>query len=101
VPTAPAYDLPGRPHLDQHLDVGLVEEPDEARAVGDGDDPAGSHSSGRRAPLDGDAEAPGGQAEDFTVTVTDTATGVVKQYVNPLGQAAAPVQDTFTFAGCS
>jgi hypothetical protein len=34
---------------------------------------------------------------DFTVTVTDTATGLVKQYNNPLGQAAEPVQDTVTF----
>jgi hypothetical protein len=34
---------------------------------------------------------------DFTVTVTDTASGLVKQYNNPLGQAAEPVQDTFTF----
>jgi hypothetical protein len=34
---------------------------------------------------------------DFTVTVTDTRTGVVKQYTNPAGRAAAPVQDTFTF----
>jgi hypothetical protein len=38
---------------------------------------------------------------DFTVTVTDTATGIVKQYSNPMGQAAAPVQDTVTFEGCS
>jgi hypothetical protein len=37
---------------------------------------------------------------DFTMTVTDTATGIVKQYANPMGQAAAPVQDTFTFQGC-
>ena len=34
---------------------------------------------------------------DFTLTVTDTATGLVKQYGNPQGLAAAPVQDTFTF----
>jgi hypothetical protein len=34
---------------------------------------------------------------DFTVTVTDTRTGVVKQYTNPAGKAASPVQDTFTF----
>lgn len=38
---------------------------------------------------------------DFTVTVTDTATGVVKQYLNPSGQAAEPVQDTFTFKTCN
>ncbi len=37
---------------------------------------------------------------DYTVTVTDTQTGVVKQYANPLGQAAEPVQDTFTFESC-
>ncbi len=37
---------------------------------------------------------------DFTVTVTDTATGVVKEYSNPLGQAAAPVQDTVSFDTC-
>lgn len=37
---------------------------------------------------------------DFTVTVTDTATGIVKQYANPLGRAAEPVQDTLTFSDC-
>jgi hypothetical protein len=37
---------------------------------------------------------------DFTVTVTDTVTGVVKQYMNPLGQAALPVQDTVSFDTC-
>jgi hypothetical protein len=35
---------------------------------------------------------------DFTVEVTDTATGVVKEYKNPANNPAAPVQDTFTFA---
>lgn len=35
---------------------------------------------------------------DFTVTVTDTATGVVKEYKNPGGNAADPVQDTVTFS---
>jgi hypothetical protein len=34
---------------------------------------------------------------DFTVEVTDTVTGVTKEYKNPGGNAAAPVQDTFTF----
>lgn len=34
---------------------------------------------------------------DFTVEVTDTATGVTKEYKNPGGNAATPVQDTFTF----
>ncbi len=37
---------------------------------------------------------------DFTMTVTDTATGVVKQYRNPLGLAAKPVQDVLTFRSC-
>lgn len=37
---------------------------------------------------------------DFTVEVTDTATGVVKEYKNPANNPAAPVQDTFTF-GCN
>lgn len=37
---------------------------------------------------------------DFTATVTDTRTGIVKQYANPAGRAAVPVQDTFTFATC-
>ena len=37
---------------------------------------------------------------DFTATVTDTRTGVVKQYSNPAGRAAQPVQDTFTFKTC-
>ena len=30
---------------------------------------------------------------DFTLTVTDTQTGVSRQYRNPYGQAADPVQD--------
>lgn len=37
---------------------------------------------------------------DFTVTVTDTATGVTKEYMNPAGQAASPVQDTLSFKTC-
>lgn len=35
---------------------------------------------------------------DFTVEVTDTVTGVIKEYKNPANNPAAPVQDTFTFA---
>lgn len=35
---------------------------------------------------------------DFTATVTDTATGVVKEYKNPANNAAKPVQDTVTFS---
>jgi hypothetical protein len=35
---------------------------------------------------------------DFTVAVTDTATGLMKEYTNTAGKAAEPVQDTFTFA---
>ena len=34
---------------------------------------------------------------DFTVKVTDTETGLVKEYTNTGGNAADPVQDTFTF----
>jgi hypothetical protein len=37
---------------------------------------------------------------DFTLKVTDTATGVSKEYSNMLGQTAAPVQDTLTFRSC-
>ncbi len=37
---------------------------------------------------------------DFTVSVTDTRTGITKQYSNQLGAAALPVQDTDTFAFC-
>lgn len=37
---------------------------------------------------------------DFTVTVTDTASGVVKEYMNPGGDPADPVQDTLTFQTC-
>ncbi len=37
---------------------------------------------------------------DFTLTVSDTATGVVKQYRNPLGLAAEPIQDVATFRSC-
>jgi len=35
------------------------------------------------------------------VTVTDTATGVTRTYVNPLGRAADPIQDTSTFTTCN
>ena len=37
---------------------------------------------------------------DFTLTVTDTQTGVSKQYRNPLGLAAEPIQDVSTFRSC-
>jgi plastocyanin len=37
---------------------------------------------------------------EFTLTLTDTMTGKVKVYFNPLGTAAAPVQDTSAFATC-
>ncbi len=37
---------------------------------------------------------------DFTVQVTDTATGLVKEYTNTAGEAAEPVQDTFSFKTC-
>ncbi len=36
----------------------------------------------------------------FTVTVTDTDNGSFKTYTNPIGTAAAPVQDTNSFATC-
>jgi hypothetical protein len=35
---------------------------------------------------------------DFTMTVTDTHTGVSRQYRNPYGNAADPIQDVRTFA---
>jgi hypothetical protein len=35
-----------------------------------------------------------------TVVVTDTKTGQVKTYTNPLGTAFAPIQDTAAFATC-
>lgn len=37
---------------------------------------------------------------ELTVTVTDTQTGRFKVYTNPLGKAAAPVQDTNAFDTC-
>jgi hypothetical protein len=37
---------------------------------------------------------------DFTMTVTDTQTGVARQYRNPLGLAATPIQDVTTFRSC-
>ena len=37
---------------------------------------------------------------ELTVTVTDTLTGRFKVYTNPLGKAAAPVQDTSAFDTC-
>jgi plastocyanin len=36
----------------------------------------------------------------FTVTVTDTASGKARAYFNPLNQSAAPVEDTGAFATC-
>lgn len=37
---------------------------------------------------------------DFTLRVTDTHTGLTKEYKNLLGQAAPSVQDTATFRTC-
>ncbi len=37
---------------------------------------------------------------EFVLTVTDTQSGFVRRYTNPLGKAAAPVQDTDAFATC-
>jgi len=37
---------------------------------------------------------------EFTVTVTDNERGITKQYQNPLGTAALPIQDTQAFATC-
>jgi plastocyanin len=37
---------------------------------------------------------------EFTLTVTDTQTGRVNVYVNPLNQVASPVQDVNAFATC-
>ena len=37
---------------------------------------------------------------EFTLTVTDTQTGRVNVYFNPLNQVAAPVQDVNAFATC-
>jgi plastocyanin len=37
---------------------------------------------------------------EFTLTVVDTEADQVKQYFNPLGNPAAPVQDTRAFATC-
>ncbi|MEM1178022.1 MAG: Calx-beta domain-containing protein [Acidobacteriota bacterium] len=37
---------------------------------------------------------------EFTARVTDTSTGQIKEYGNPQGQAAEPVQDLTTFLAC-
>ncbi len=37
---------------------------------------------------------------EVKLTVTDTETGEVKEYTNPLGQAAPAVTDTAAFATC-
>jgi len=37
---------------------------------------------------------------EYTLTVTDTQTGQAKTYFNPLGTAAAAIQDTDAFATC-
>ncbi len=38
---------------------------------------------------------------EYTLTVTDTQTGVQRRYVNPLGTAASAVNDTDAFSSCS
>ena len=38
---------------------------------------------------------------EFTLTVTDTQTGAVKTYTNPLGASAQAVTDIGAFLGCS
>jgi hypothetical protein len=37
---------------------------------------------------------------EYVLTVTDTQTGRVKQYFNPLGKVSVPVQDTSAFSTC-
>lgn len=37
---------------------------------------------------------------EFTLVVTDTQTGTVRRYFNPLGRPALPLQDTSAFATC-
>ena len=37
---------------------------------------------------------------EFTTTVTDTQSGKVKVYFNPLNTSAPPVQDVNAFATC-
>ena len=37
---------------------------------------------------------------EVTMRVTDTTTGAVRQYLNPLNKAFAPIQDTNAFATC-
>ncbi len=37
---------------------------------------------------------------EYTVTITDTQTSAVRQYSNPLGNAAAAITDTSAFATC-
>lgn len=37
---------------------------------------------------------------EFTLTVTDAQTGMVRAYGNPQAMAAAPIQDTQAFATC-
>ncbi len=38
---------------------------------------------------------------EFTLRVTDAATGAVQEYFNPLGVAAPAITDTFAFATCA
>ena len=38
--------------------------------------------------------------QQYTLTVTDTVTGAVKQYFNPLGERAPAIADTAAFATC-
>ena len=38
---------------------------------------------------------------EYTLWVTDTDTGEVREYVNALGESAAAITDTSAFAGCS
>ncbi len=37
---------------------------------------------------------------EYTLRITDTETGQVREYFNPLGQAAPAITDTSAFATC-
>ncbi len=44
--------------------------------------------------------AAGATSVEYTLRVTDTETGAVNEYVNPLGNAADALTDTQAFATC-
>ena len=107
-------------HFDQHLPVLAVEKPEETRVVGaEGDDPGRAGGALKVLPLELDLEpivvqAEGRQARGtrlartaaattnvgYRLVVTDTESGQVRTYSNPLGVSSPAITDAGAFATC-